>query len=201
MDEYDTRQLQEVENLFPEESRVPLLAVSAEKKGEEQYGANEEEDIPDEKLWTKETLAPLLGGDLNSIKTLNTRRREEDGEKLVTGAKLTFTNYGADENVVADWGDAKVPLLSASAGNTQRYLDGGVLLSRHGPFSHGLLVLMKSKKASRLPLRMAMYRRLHPMMAPIESTAFNKIIARTVLMSEKKQARHRLALIFTERTE
>ena len=32
MDEYDTRQLQEVENLFPEESRVPLLAVSAEKK-------------------------------------------------------------------------------------------------------------------------------------------------------------------------
>ena len=137
VNEYDTRQLQEVENLFPEESRVPLLAVSAEKKGEEQYGANEEEDIPDEKLWTKETLAPLLGGDLNSIKTLNTRRREEDGEKLVTGAKLTFTNYGADENVVADWGDAKVPLLSASAGNTPRYLDGGVLLSRHGPFSYG----------------------------------------------------------------
>ena len=137
--EYGTHQPQNVETLFPEESRVPLLAVSAEKKREEQYGANEE-DIPDELLWTKETLAPLLGGGLNSIKTVNTRTGEDDKEEeLATSVKLTFTNYGADdENVVADWGDAKVPLLSASAGNTPRYLDGGGgLLSRQGPFSYG----------------------------------------------------------------
>lgn len=137
--EYGTHQPQNVETLFPEESRVPLLAVSAEKKREEQYVANEE-DIPDELLWTKETLAPLLGGGLNSIKTVNTRTGEDDKEEeLATSVKLTFTNYGADdENVVADWGDAKVPLLSASAGNTPRYLDGGGgLLSRQGPFSYG----------------------------------------------------------------
>ena len=140
VNEYGTQQPQKVEHLFPEESRVPLLAVSAKTKREEQYGANEEEDVPDEKLWTKETLAPLLGGGLNSIKTVNTRTGEEDKEEeLVKSAKLTFTNYGADdENVVADWGDAKVPLLSASAGSTPRYLDGGGgLLSRQGPFSYG----------------------------------------------------------------
>jgi hypothetical protein len=140
VNEYGTQQPQKVEHLFPEESRVPLLAISAKTKREEQYGANEEEDVPDEKLWTKETLAPLLGGGLNSIKTVNTRTGEEDKEEeLVKSAKLTFTNYGADdENVVADWGDAKVPLLSASAGSTPRYLDGGGgLLSRQGPFSYG----------------------------------------------------------------
>ena len=77
---------------------------------------------------------------MNSIKTVNTRTGEDDKEEeLATSVKLTFTNYGADdENVVADWGDAKVPLLSASAGNTPRYLDGGGgLLSRQGPFSYG----------------------------------------------------------------
>jgi hypothetical protein len=145
--EYGTNE-QPMEVLFPKELREPLLIDiggefingSAEKKTTS-YGANEEGNViadeeqhhQQQQLWMKETMEPLLGGGA-------------DVKNMEFKSKLTFTNYGADdEGLVADWGDAKVPLLSASAGNTPRYLDEISLLQHKTPFSYGTAVDKKNE--------------------------------------------------------